>query len=182
MVKQLGFSLLELMIILLIGGILVAMAVPAFDIRIKDGRIDRESRLLVSMIKLARSEASQRNQVITMSRSSGIAGDWSRGWRIYTDADALGNTDFAAGDTLIKDINGAAAGYQVEMTGGAAAQNWISFLPNGMLNEGGNTVSIAVCDQRGVGDNDNNGRADGVVIDINIIGRATISPAVTCTP
>src|SRR5690606_39441771 len=99
---------------------------------------------------------------------STTAGDWSQGLLMYADATAAGNSTYdAANDTLIKDIESFGEG--VTINADDAGENFISFRSNGMLNEGGNTVTLAICDDRG--------QSRGSAITISLSGRATVSSA-----
>lgn len=168
--KQRGFTLIELLITLAVLAILVAIALPSFDETIKNNRIFSEQRKLLSAINLARSEAVSRNQTITIGSNNGAR--WDDGFSVYTDVE--GNTAFGAADTLIKEINGN-DNSDLQIIANAAGADFISFRSNGQLNEGGNEVVIAICDNRG---------ADkGRQISINQVGRASvISPAPSCSP
>ena len=165
--KQRGFTLIELMVALVVLAVFINVALPGFTNMIKDNRVQASQRTMLSAINLARSEASHRNQVVTMAA---VNGSWSEGIRIYTDNDAAGNTAFTAGtDTLIKDIGGSSdTDLEIKDDGNA----FISFRGNGMLNEGGNTVSIGICDDRGA----SHGRA----ITISLVGRPSITDNVNC--
>lgn len=64
-----GFTLLELMITLTIGGILLAVAVPAFRSMTVNSRLTAQANELVSALNLARSEAIKRNASISFCRT-----------------------------------------------------------------------------------------------------------------
>lgn len=168
--KQRGFTLIELMVTLAVLAILVTVALPGFNTLMDDHRIQAAQRSMLSALNLARSEASHRNQTITISSTGGA--DWGDGISIYTDGDAGGNTAFTAGNTLIKDIGGVASD---EITIRTSGDSFISFQGNGMLNEGGNAVTMAICDDRGA--------AFGLVITVSRVGRASVTDNVaSCTP
>jgi type IV fimbrial biogenesis protein FimT len=172
MKRSYGLTLIELMVTLAIFGILVGLAIPAFNTMTDGNRIVAEQRRMLSAINLARSEASHRNQTVTMA--SGAGGDWSQGIEIYSDADAGGNTAYNAGtDMMIKDLDASNTNITLN-SDGAGDDGYISFQGNGMLNEAAGTVSIAICDSRGP--------ASGRLITVNRVGRASVQNAVTCTP
>ena len=125
------------------------------------------------MLNIARSEAVAQGQTITLAKASANNNDWSQGWQIYIDTDAAGNTAYdAASDTLLKDIGSSPP--MLTVNSNAAGNPYISFRPNGMLNEGANTVTIAVCDNGA----DEQGRA----ITINLVGRVNIADTANCSP
>lgn len=170
--KQRGFTLIELMVALAVLAILVSIALPSFEETIKNNRINTEQRKLLSAINVARSEASSRNQVITIGSDGGSR--WDDGFKIYTDNEAAGNSSYSAGaDTLIKDVAGN-NNKDLKILSNAAGASFISFKGNGLLNEAEDVV-IAICDDRGA--------ARGRQITINRVGRASvISPAASCSP
>ncbi|MDP6376823.1 MAG: GspH/FimT family pseudopilin [Kiritimatiellia bacterium] len=166
-------TLLELIVAIIMLSVILAIGVPAFTSVIQDSRVESESARLIANLNIARLEASSRARVITMARNSVVARDWSGGWGTYTDADAGGNTTRALGNTLLRDTEPAAAG--VNITTSASGNTWISFQANGMQNEGGDTVVIAICDERG--------KQSGRDLMINRAGRVSInSPSKDCMP
>ena len=165
--RQKGFTLIELMITLVVLVIALSIAVPNFAAWIKNNRIDAATRTLAGTLNLARSEAVSRQTVITVNSG----GNWSNGLTIYTDTTPTGNTAQVAGDTLIKDLDFSMDGITVNTNDG---DNFISFTSSGLLNEGGNQLSIAICDDRGV--------SQGTLITINAVGRTSIGNPTTCTP
>lgn len=172
--RQRGFTLIELMVVVLLMGILLGIGVPSMQTIVQDGRIAAQQRVLVGAINMARSEAIHRNQTITISHNSATAGDWSEGLRIYTDEAPGGNTAYDdSKDTLIQEVN-SLGGNDITLNSDVAGNNFISFRPNGMLNEGGNIVTIAVCDDRG--------QSDGLAVTISLAGRADVTSTATCEP
>lgn len=79
-----GFTLIELMIVLVIGGVLLGMAVPSFNTVIRNNRLTTEANNLVTAFNIARSEAIGRRTNITVCPSSDQAtctgGGWHQGW------------------------------------------------------------------------------------------------------
>ena len=170
-----GFTLIEVMIVLAILGVIAVFAMPSITAVIQNNRITSETNRLVSNINMARSEATKRSTQITIARTSAANNTWEGGWSIYTDADAAGNSIFAAGDTLLRVADAASTGITIRSD--ATANAWLSLRPNGTLNEGGtNSVIYAICDSRG--------EAFGRLVTVNLIGRATSSATgiVDCTP
>lgn len=76
-----GFTLVELVIVILVVAILGALAAPAFQSFIRQQRIRTATYDLISDLSFARSEATKRSATVTMSK----AGTWTGGWTI-TDA------------------------------------------------------------------------------------------------
>lgn len=140
-----GFTLIELMVVIVIAAILLAIAVPSFDNLIKRNNVDSLQSKLSSALATARTEAASRNKIITICRSSNetncTVGIWSDGWVIFEDNDGDGTVD--AGDILI-DVYRNTSRYTVASSGA----NRISFNSQGFALAGGNTV-LTICEPDG---------------------------------
>lgn len=127
--KNRGFTLIELMVVLAIVIILAAIAAPSFQKTMLQQRVSSlASELLVSTMQ-ARGEAIKLNQrtIITPLVST----DWSRGWRIFVIQDDDLNYD-AGTDTLVTTVPAADAA----VTQDAAVfgvGNYIGFSSSGFL-------------------------------------------------
>lgn len=130
--KQLGFSLIELMITILIAGILLTVGVPSFASLIANNRITSQANELVSGLNLARSEASTRGQRVTICSSvdgdsCAADTDWSTGWIVFNDSD---------GDGVVASVSDILRKWEVvtgdtTLTGTA---NFITYQGNGSVN------------------------------------------------
>lgn len=89
----LGFTLVELMIVLVIVAVIMAVAAPGFSTLIERTRLKSFANEVVSSVYLARSEAIKRNAEVRMCASNNgedcnAGGEWHKGW-IVIDADNL---------------------------------------------------------------------------------------------
>lgn len=100
--SQTGFTLIELMTVIVIAAIIFSIGIPSFDHIIKRNNIEGMQMKLASSVSTARTEAASRNVLVSMCASnnaSSCGGDWSDGWISFEDRD--GNGEFDVGDTLI---------------------------------------------------------------------------------
>ncbi|MDX1558559.1 MAG: GspH/FimT family pseudopilin [Marinobacter sp.] len=76
MKRSAGFTLLELVVTMAILAIIATVAVPGFSRLIESNRLVTGTNLLVSSIKLARTEAIKRGTNVTFSTDGGLGGGW----------------------------------------------------------------------------------------------------------
>ena len=100
--QQSGFSLIELMVTVAIGGIVMAVGFPAFSGFIKNSRITTQTNDVLTSIHVARNEAVSRGHNIRILSLSGGT-DWASGWQIRLDVDDDGVTD--AEDTVLRNYD-----------------------------------------------------------------------------
>ena len=81
-----GFSLMELMIVMLIVGVLMGFAVPAFTDFMQTSRLRSASSGLYEALVIARSEAIKRNASVAVSPA---AGGWADGWSVKSGTTTL---------------------------------------------------------------------------------------------
>ena len=88
-----GFTLIELMIVLVIAAILLALAAPGMRNMLERNRLQTGAESLYSSLMFTRSEALKRNQPVIMCKSSSgsacvtTSNDWEQGWLVYVDKD-----------------------------------------------------------------------------------------------
>lgn len=104
MKKEIGYTVLELMITVAIAGVVVAFALPSYQTMVKNNCMTTGTNALVASFQQARSEAVKRGTEVTIT--AGNAGDsgneWGTGWSITIDEDRNGNGNLDTGE----DYNG----------------------------------------------------------------------------
>lgn len=143
-----GFTLIELMVTITVVGILLSIAVPAFNNFVLNDRDAGQVNSLVASLNYARSEAIKRGYGITVCPSAGgttcNGTVWSSGW-IVVDTN---NADCNNAPCVPLQRVPAMGGSNTLTPVGAAAG--ISFLSSGLATPAGNpALTIRVCDTRG---------------------------------
>jgi type IV fimbrial biogenesis protein FimT len=87
-----GFTLIETMIVVVIVGILAAVAAPAVTDMYRTVRLSSATSALQVSLNLARSEAIKRGSDARVTvAANGAAGAWTRGWTVFADNTANAN-------------------------------------------------------------------------------------------
>lgn len=173
--RQIGFTLIELMLTVAIAAILLTVGVPSFRDLILNNRIVTQTNDLLGALSLARSEAIKRGVRVVMCRSTGsdCATDstsvWEAEWIIFPDPNGSGVRDV---DEPIIRVRESVGGVMTIRTGGTFTR-WIAYQPSGVSigNTGLGTGTFRICDSRGLD------HARFVVI--NSTGRARARPKQT---
>lgn len=79
-----GFTMIELMVVLVISTILLAIAVPSFQTIIQKQKITTTTNNFFAAINLARSEAVKRGGRVDLVPAD-PGGDWAKGWTVLVD-------------------------------------------------------------------------------------------------
>lgn len=152
---RLGFTLIELMVVLTVTGVILAYGVPSFVGLVKNSRLTSGVNQVVAAMHLARSEASKRRVpvVLCTSLTAETEGgetcsddaDWTDGWIVF--ADLNGNGDYDGVDEIISATGAQNKGLTV--TAHPQIEHSITYLPTGFADLPLNTVSgryIVYCD------------------------------------
>jgi prepilin-type N-terminal cleavage/methylation domain-containing protein len=93
-----GFTLLELLIVIAIGGIMATLAVPAMRDAYANNHVKAVAADLAQDMAFARANAIAYSKNVIVQPLTGI--NWDSGWQIYVDMDTSGT--FTGGDLVIK--------------------------------------------------------------------------------
>ena len=107
MLRQNGFTLVELMVTLAVFSVLMVIAVPSFNTQIQNNRSQALGEDFTTALKFARSEAVKRGVSVTVCASnaahtacSGDASTWNNGWLALIDNAATTSATISAGEIL----------------------------------------------------------------------------------
>ena len=153
---QYGFTLVELMTVLLVAAILLAVAVPAYRTFVLNSQLTNAVGDISAMIGRARSEAISRYRPVTICGSSApdacdtAATDLSGGWLMFVDDGAgsggiAGDQDLNGTEEIIQ-VGGAVPESSSLALTGFGSVRAVTFDRSGLLGAGG---ALVYCDERG---------------------------------
>jgi type IV fimbrial biogenesis protein FimT len=167
-IKQKGFTLIELMTAIALTAILLSMAIPALDQFTTNARQTGAINDFVSSVHIARSTAITTNARVTVCASAGgnacEAVSWDQGWIVFPDQNS--NQAIDGDDRVIA----ASAGINRLSIQSAEFGQALQFRPNGRVFNAaatGSSGQFMVCDDRG------EDHAKVVIIDLS--GRPRLS-------
>jgi len=144
-----GFTLIELMITLVITGVMLSLALPAFSNMVMNARLTGQIDELKSMLNYARSTALSQNSPIQVcpvgaAGSTTCGSSWAAGWMVVTAPTAAA---VAAGvnPTLLQSHT-APSSVTLAVSSAIVTPSWITFDTHGITTT---TANFAVCDSRG---------------------------------
>ncbi len=155
MIKNIGFTLIELIVTLAVAAILITVAGPNFLTFIQNNRLTTQANDMVGSLQLARSEAVKRNASTTAPvricgsnnptaalPSCHTGTSWKSGWVVFLDNGTTAN-DVDSNDTILQQHEGLSGGNTLNRS--SSPPNLISFIGTGFPLS---TVTLALCDNR----------------------------------
>ena len=123
-----GFTFIEVMIALVIFGVLLTAAVPAYRDWIAAQRLANHAHFITDTLDLARSEAIKHGNRVNLCKTRDRRqctddGDWEQGWLLFVDENRSGQVD---DDTLVLHREGAARD-GITMRGNRPVEDYVSF-------------------------------------------------------
>lgn len=160
--QPLGFTLVELMLVIVILSILVGIGSDLLQGAMNRNSISAASSRFTSTLAYARSEAIANNQRVILASDNG--GDWSEGWSLYLDSDNDSALDTSA-DQLLK---------RVDSPAGKLAMNSVDDVATVILEARGrllglNSFSLSICNASNTAEN------VGRLIEVNRVGRVSVA-------
>jgi len=101
--KNIGFSLIEVLVVIAIGAILLSAALPAMSEYLRNNRLTSQTNTLVAAINFARGEAITRNRNVFVSALdiSDAANSWGKGWEVWVDGRQDGDAPCIVGSNPV---------------------------------------------------------------------------------
>lgn len=130
--KASGFTLLEALMVLVLLGLLTALAAPSFTGMRQRHQMQSRAEQFQASLMLARSEALRRQQRVTVcvrDVSDGCAqvGSWAQGWVVFVDSN---NSTLREPTEAILQLQGRSPSFMV-MTGNITVRRYVSYGPQG---------------------------------------------------
>jgi type IV fimbrial biogenesis protein FimT len=139
--SQAGFSLVELLIVLMIASLVAAIGGPVMSDTVKRNRVRAQADRIMTTLNLTRSEAVKRNVPVSICRSSNgtsCTGNWTDGWIVFTNSDGDNIVD-AGVDQVIRVYEGLNTGYTLS---GSLNANSLTYFSDGSYAGGAGTINI----------------------------------------
>jgi len=152
-----GFTLIELMVVLVVATILLTIGIPSFRSVIANQRANSSINEALASFRLARSEAIKTARSVTVCKSEDGATcddavEWEDGWIVFVNTTPGTPDAVDAGDQIVRVNSGLPGGLTLRPIGDIDA--FLSYRPTGSA---GTTVqnlsgTLTLCDPNGVAD------------------------------
>ncbi|MCP4128174.1 MAG: prepilin-type N-terminal cleavage/methylation domain-containing protein [Gammaproteobacteria bacterium] len=149
---QTGFTLIELMLVIVILAILLTIGVPSFREIIMNNRITSSANEFATALSLARIQAIKNGSgtVIVATTGGGSSNEWGKGFTVslWDDADYDSTVDSGEIGTTLRQFQAFSGEVEMDATGNITQ---ISFLPTGEFNSGStppDSEDFNLCDSR----------------------------------
>ena len=170
--SQAGFSLIELMIVVMIVAVIGVIGGPVMSDTVKNNRVRAEADRILTTLNLTRSEAVKRNQPVSICRSStgtSCSGNWVDGWIVFTNSDGDNTVDVGV-DQVIRVYEGVNTGYTL---GGTLGGGSLTYFSDGSYAGGAGIINICSPDAN---------PSQGWKLMLNTVGRPRAEQGTTtCT-
>ncbi|MFC6634565.1 GspH/FimT family pseudopilin [Microbulbifer taiwanensis] len=143
--RMAGFTLVELMVVLMVLGIITAMGVPSFNTMIKNNRMVTMTNDLNGTLQYARAEAVRRGGAVQVSA---IDGDVNNGLRVWVNENA--DKAYNSGtDTELRVLRIDLAQIELDADVGTTPMENLDFTFNARGESSlGDILSLGLCDDR----------------------------------
>lgn len=187
-----GFSLLELMITIIIGAVLAALALPSFRTYFIRSSITQTSNGLLAAMNTARSEAIKRNAYVRVDPTNCATTSWSCGAFVWLPsptnpadmAPTVGTDARIISGEAVAEGNAVNNGQKVTITVISGAGDVVCYNGSGRMNlnvaasacatsAAAAPIQVKICDTQNV-------VKTGAELDVALSGRASIQPNVIC--
>lgn len=181
LVSEVGFTLLELMIVLALAAVILALGAPSFTEFRRNGRLTADANDLLTAVQVARTEAVKQQRAVSLCASadplaaapacSGSA-DFT-GWIVFADPDSDCSVGAAADVALAGGRHAADRGNVVSVADGAC----LSFGANGFLSDAPPATPprhMVFCDERGFALQGGTGQSAARGIEVSRTGRGEV--------
>jgi len=156
--RQLGFTLVELLVTIAVAAVILAIGVPSFRGTIAANRLTSLTNDMVGTLAQARSEAIRRGVRVTVCISNDDGTDcsttrsWDQGWIVFVDTTRSGAAAAVdAGETVLNFTQPTPT--NTVLRGGAAVAQYVSFSSDGTARTltgaalaGGAATTLRVCE------------------------------------
>ncbi|HYA38597.1 MAG TPA: GspH/FimT family pseudopilin [Candidatus Methylomirabilis sp.] len=140
-----GFTLIELIVVITILGILIGLAAPGLSQFVHSNQLITATNDLIADLNLARSEAIKQSTSAGVCKTSdgitcstAVADTWRGGWLVFADSDNSGG--WSAGDLVLRAHEALATSFTIPAAGGDS----IVYNRFGAIASGGGTYSLCI--------------------------------------